>query len=204
MVVALALVLGGVGKARATNLLVNGGFEMGDFSGWTTNAARDLLVEPTGHNGLPSHSGNYYANFGTFSSQFGTISQSVSDTAGKNYTLNMYLLSDGGGTTYGSPLLNEFKVEWNGMIIYDKSNLPASPYTLLSFSVLGTGSDTLTLSGFDNGSSPGALALDDVSLNPSVSSAPEPATLTLAGLNALGLLGFAWWRRRNRRREAHQ
>ena len=27
-------------------------------------------------------------------------------------------------------------------------------------------------------------------------SAPEPASLTLAGLNALGLLGFAWWRRR--------
>jgi hypothetical protein len=25
---------------------------------------------------------------------------------------------------------------------------------------------------------------------------PEPAALTLAGLNALGLLGFAWWRRR--------
>jgi hypothetical protein len=182
----------GTNDANAQGLLiVNGGFETGDFSGWTSNGARDLGVEPTGHLGLPSNSGSYYANFGTFPSTFGTISQTVGDTPGKNYTLSMFLLSDGGGTTFGGPLLNEFQVKWNGTIIYDAINLPAGPYDLLSFGVQGTGTDVVTFSGFDNGSSPGALALDDVNVFPTV---PEPSSFAL-GLVGLGAVA-AFYRRR--------
>jgi hypothetical protein len=104
----------------------------------------------------------------------------------------MYLWSDGGGNTDGYPL-NEFKVEWNGITLYDMTDIPASPYTLLSFTVQATGNDLLTLSGLDNGENPGALALDDVSLNPAV---PEPSSLSLLGIALAVACGYARQRRR--------
>jgi hypothetical protein len=194
LMAALTVFGSGGREAKAGPLIVNGGFETGDFTGWATNGARDLAVEPNGHsfNGfaLPSHSGNFYANFGTatsFSPPVGTISQTVSDSAGTNYTLSMYLRSDGGGNSFGSPLLNEFKAVWDGTTIYDMTNIPAGPYNLLSFSVQGTGNDTLMLSGMDNGNTPGALALDDVSLN----AVPEPSSVVLLSLGAA--FGFCGW-----------
>jgi MYXO-CTERM domain-containing protein len=187
LVATLGLVLCGVGKARATSLIVNGGFETGDFSGWTVNGF-ELVAASVSYGGeyLLPHSGSYFV----FARE-GTLSQTISDTVGQSYTLNMWLASDGN-------IPNEFKVQWNGATLYDQSNLPdtfgnAEQYNLLSFTVLGTGSDTLTLFQEDLA---GVQGLDDVSLTPSTSPTPEPTTLTLAGLNALGLLGFAWWRRR--------
>ena len=190
---ALALLIGGVGQAKA-DLIVNGGFETGDFTGWTSNMAPSLLVEPTGHAGIPSHSGGYYANFGSNSSQPGVISQTITDTSGSNYTLGMWVLGDGGA--------NEFTVKWNGTTIYDMSipdtlHVPTPYYIQLSFTVQGTGTDTLTLQGWDNGSNPGAIGLDDVSLNPAGSVVPEPSSLTLLGLGAAGLVGYRWRRRQS-------
>ena len=45
---ALALLSGWPGQAKA-DLIVNGGFETGDFTGWTTNGAASLVVESNGH-----------------------------------------------------------------------------------------------------------------------------------------------------------
>jgi hypothetical protein len=192
MLVGAGLFLGAGGQLRA-DLIVNGGFETGDFTGWTTNSAASLAVEPNGHLGIPSHSGNYYANFGT-SNTLGVISQSVADTSGASYSLQMWLWSDGGGGS--GAVKDEFKIAWNGTTISDMINIPAGPYTLLSFTVVGTGSDTLTLSGLDNGDNPGALALDDVSLNPAVAGAPEPSTMAIAGIGILGFIADTWRRRR--------
>jgi hypothetical protein len=105
----------------------------------------------------------------------------------------MYLASDG-----QQP--NEFKVEWNGSPLYDGVNIPLNPpgkvpflYSLLSFTVKGTGSDTLLLSE----KAAGYMALDDVSLNVA-GSVPEPSSLILLvlGIGVVGLLG-GHWRRRN-------
>jgi hypothetical protein len=186
------LILGGSGRAAA-DLIVNGGFETGDFTGWTFNTPPSFLVEPSGHAGIPSHSGNYHVNYGSTSSQPGMISQMITDTSGSNYTLGMWLLGDSG--------TNEFTVKWNATTIYDMS-IPdtlhvATPYYIpLSFTVQGTGTDTLTLQGWDNGSNPGAIALDDVSLVPAGSlAAPEPSSLTVVlGMGILGVAGYLWRR----------
>jgi hypothetical protein len=54
---AVALLLGGVGQARA-DLITNGGFETGDFTGWTTTKSGEgSLRVVTG----AAHNGNYGA-----------------------------------------------------------------------------------------------------------------------------------------------
>jgi len=166
-----ALLLGCVGRARA-DLIVNGGFETGDFTGWmvSNTSPSNTFVTPYYSNGDPEdnyfpQSGNYLAVFGNAGS-LGTISQTVADTAGQQYILNMYLESN--GTTP-----NEYQVQWNGATLYDQTNIPSQPWNLLSFTVVGTGSDSLALNGSDD---PNFLALDSVSLTSAV---PEPATLSL-------------------------
>jgi hypothetical protein len=199
------LILGGSGRAQA-DLIVNGGFETGDFTGWTFNTPPGFLVEPSGYGGIPSNNGNYHVNFGSTSSQPGMISQVITDTSGSNYTLGMWVLGDGGE--------NEFTVKWNGTTIYDMSisdtlHITAASeislnYISLTFTVQGTGSDTVALEGWDNGDNPGAIALDDVSLVPAISSAvPEPTTAVVASFGAVAFLAHGWCRyRRIKRRHA--
>src|SRR5208283_8994 len=84
-------------RADGTNIVVNGGFETGDFTGWTEtgdNPARcfpAVSVEnlgptsfcPPSVNTMPPHSGEYLAFFNYAPSVgVGTISQTLSTTSG--------------------------------------------------------------------------------------------------------------------------
>jgi hypothetical protein len=183
--------LTGTGRARA-DLITNGGFETGDFTGWTlTNTFPSSTSVNTATNNAQHyspHSGTYFADLGNIGS-LGTLSQTISDTLGQSYTLSMYLENSRDNDTP-----NEFKVEWNGSVLFDQTNMGATNgYELLSFTVQGTGSDTLVLSERND---PFDFALDDVSLNSATTATPEPASLTLVGIGAAGLLGYGWRRKR--------
>jgi hypothetical protein len=183
---ALGLLLCGVSTSRA-DLIVNGGFETGDFSGWTVNAGA-TFVTTGGYGGVSAaHGGRYYAAMGNVGG-LGTITQSqtIATTAGQQYDLNYWLSSDG-------DVPNEFKVAWDGVTLYDSTNIPRMGWTNFDFTVTGTGSDTLT---FYERNDPGYLGLDDVTLNPlAANPVPEPASCTLLGIGAVGLFGYAWRRR---------
>ena len=114
----LGLVAGSAGQARA-GLIVNGGFETGDFTGWTLLPdvgggvyTRVIANGTYGTSGLLlPHQGTYFATFSNYASQGDSgIEQTVTTTPGQVYTLS-YWFSNNPGSTPPDELL--VKVEFH-------------------------------------------------------------------------------------------
>jgi hypothetical protein len=146
----------------ASNLVTNGGFETGDFTGWSesgpytyveSNVAQfhGAINQPP----LLAHSGNYYVAFGAASDS--TISQTISDQPGGDYSLSYWVFGGGNGTP------SDVHVYWNGQLVSSINPVPAQPYTQYTVQVVGTGLDILE---FGLADEPYWSALDDISLVP--------------------------------------
>lgn len=168
------------GNPVQANLITNGGFETGDFTGWTVTGP--FLFVRTGGGNYGPHSGTFFAAGGPAGS-LSFLSQSFTDTTGESLQIGFFVASNG-----DTP--NQFTASYDGAPLLDLVNLPATgsgvpvPYMAETFSVAATGSDTLTFGFFDP---PSVLALDDVSVN-LVSSVPEPITLFLLATAMAGLV----------------
>lgn len=142
------------GGPGGTSFLVNGGFETGDFSGWTRSGNQGF----TSVTSSPSNvrSGTFAAFLGPIGSD-GVLSQTLATTPGKTYIVSFSIQSDGG-------FVNDFNASWGGIQFFSQTNIPrgTGQYETFTFTEVAQGPSTLLQLGFRN--DPGFLGLDDVSV----------------------------------------
>jgi hypothetical protein len=158
----------------SAGLIVNGGFETGDFSGWTISGAGTINTDYGITNMVP-HSGTYAAWFGD-PTGLTYISQVIATVPGQEYEVSFW----GANNNQGQPAQNELQFYWNGTLELDATNVPSSPWTLEQGMLTATQSTTVVEFGFYN--APGWFNLDDVSVDP----VPEPGSMICGA--ALGIL----------------
>lgn len=178
-VLALAFTGLGVGAAQASpNLVKNGGFETGHFTDWGINQVSYPMYIVAN----PVQEGAFAAQIAGY--QFGpdTLSQLISTSAGQSYNLSFWYFQ-----VPAQP--NGIAVTWNGANVYAATNEAIGGYQHVLASVVGTGSDSLVFTAYNN---PAYTYLDNVSVSAGV---PEPSTWALS-LLGFGLAGAAVRRRR--------
>ncbi|RCW68131.1 PEP-CTERM sorting domain-containing protein [Pseudorhodoferax soli] len=157
------------------NLVTNGGFETGDFSGWAQTGDAVFDGVQCAGPGPSVYAGNCSAYFGSPESQSG-IAQTIDvGSVGKMWNLSFAFLPDGG-------LPNSFTVMFGGKTLLSLTDTGASDYMVYQFSGFTT-AENMTLS-FDFFDPAGFLSLDAVT----VTAVPEPATTALMGAALAGLL----------------
>ncbi len=174
-VMTLGLLAGGTAQATS---VVNGGFETGDFNGWTQFGNFDSTNVDT----TSPKSGLYAAYFGPGSVAGagqtaggpGGISQTLATTAGASYTIDFWLKNEGGPS-------NAFSVSWGGSEVSTLSLTDASAfgYQHYSFTRIATAPSTALAFTFRHDTA--YWDLDNVS------AVPEPTSMALmvAGLFAV-------------------
>jgi hypothetical protein len=158
------------------NLVVNPGFETGDFTGWGGDM-NGMFVAP----GDP-HSGMYNAYMGAVGTD-GTLSQNIPTVIGQAYRVDFWLLNPTGGP-------NDFSASFAGLTFYSVTNAGSFPYTdEISGDIVATSTSSLLL--FSARQDVSDWNMDDVT----VIAVPEPGTLGLIALGALGLVATSRRRR---------
>jgi len=181
---ATAIVLGvGSSTQAAVNIVENPGFETGDLTGWTIshNGGWSVLSSSAGVT-PPPDGGKYFASTSCILAFNGycRLSQTLTTTLGATYALSFEFNPGLEVTTGGA----DTKVLWDGTEVADVGLGPLGWTTYTVNGLVGTGSDTLTFSGYQN---PLANGLDNVSVSLSGAPGPVPG----AGLAGLAFFIFA-------------
>ena len=169
------------GQAYAsTNLIMNGGFETGDFTDWTLSGSSSDAAVVTSGNYTPL-SGSYYADLKTPGNAAGYLEQSYSDVANQTYNITFWYNSSDSNN-------NALTVLYDGLPIFSDKNFKTSGWTEFTTTVVGSGgvnADNLQFSFKDTGGH--SIGLDVISVAAGV---PEPSTWAMLGLGFTAL-GFA-------------
>ncbi len=168
-----------------SGIVTNGGFETGDFTGWTPSGDNSFVFVDDGSDGIPPHSGNYDAALAT-SGAPGYLSQTLATTPGTSYTLSCWF-----NNAFGDPGAI-FIVSWNGNTLLAETNTVTSGWTNYHFQVSATATSTVLQFGFED-DGVNFLGLDDVSAFAIQPSAPPFITgislfgsdLTINGSNGV-------------------
>ncbi|MBA4010251.1 MAG: hypothetical protein C0481_00155 [Phenylobacterium sp.] len=172
----MALALAPGAADAATNLVVNGGFEAGDYSGWTTNAVSypQTIVSHT------VQEGTYSAQMEGYSFGPNTLSQVLATASGQSYALSFWYNAQGNSA-------NGFNVTWNGVSIFSVTDQVTTGFQQISAVVMGSGSDALVFTAYNDRYN---TFVDNVSVSTPLSPVPEPATwaMMIVGFGAAGAM----------------
>jgi hypothetical protein len=177
----------GAQSAFADQLVTNGGFETGDFTGWTLTGPATTSSNPSafyGVDNIDAASGTYGAYLGSDFTTPLTLSQILTVTPSHSYTVSFTLEQDAAPQTgFG----NSFVATFGGQTIFSETNAPVSAFTNYSFNVTTSSASTGTSAlDFISENSLGYFSLDNVSVS---TTTPEPATFLLI-VPAIGLIAL--------------
>lgn len=167
--IAALLVLAAAGSVANAELVVNGGFEAGNMSGWTQGAG----INFTGVLTSPVHSGGFACRTGP--DPVNTISQTlVGVNAGDTVSVSFWMGLFGTGTP------NSFSATLDGQnIMAPITNWGTVSYTQFSANIVVTSANPTLV--FTIYNSPSWFMLDDVS----ATATPTPGAAALLGLGGL-------------------
>jgi hypothetical protein len=161
----------GIAQSAKANLIVNGGFETGDFTGWTQTGNTNFTFV----DGEPHPPGNRAAWFGA--ADFGGIFQSVATTAGAAYHFDFWLKNTGS--------YSEAHAFWNGSEIFTLIDPGNFGYTHYQLTETAIGASTEIKFLFEN--NPSWYRLDDVNVSAASGVPDTSSTFSLLGLASLGV-----------------
>jgi hypothetical protein len=183
----------------------NGGFETGDFAGWTLagssggaanfagNAMSLAITNSSGrHRPTITYYGPYYIYTGNFAMLLGEngglayLSQTLTTVPDAAYLLSFWLVNPGeiAAAQKQSITPNQFEVAWNGSTLFDQANMPVFSYANLQYVVWATNASTTLEFAAQNNND--YFGLDDVSVT------PIPPAVFQSALSAGGSITLIW------------
>jgi VCBS repeat-containing protein len=147
-------------------VLVNGGFETGNFTGWTAGAHASVEQDEIG-----GELGHYSARLS--GSSLENLSQTVSTSPGQHYTVSFVLLPDAEASS------DFFSATWNGTTLFAQSDLFSGGFTRYSFDVVGDPTGLASELQFSYGSDGAGFLLDGVSVTPDTGPPTESSDGTI-------------------------
>ena len=169
-------------QANGPELVTNGGFETGDFTGWSKTPFGDLTVVGTDplQVGFFPHGGNFQAQFASSAPKDDVLSQMLPTVVGENYAISFWLANSN-----NTP--NDFKAFFGQSQLLDLEN--ANGFGYKNYNFLVTATDTSTLLSFAGRQPPVNFVLDDISVT-ATGPAAVPEASSVVSLGLLLLLGM--------------